>query len=151
MSLFSPISGDSANSALTSFAGVFGSGSAGIFAGSSGPIPSNLLVTLNTGLIGQPTLGGQTVTAVGPMIDTGSAALAEAGTGLGQAIQFTGAANVSPSAENADLIADSESAGPKPDANDPGVVAASLAMLAQKDPVAKTLARMSKCSARQSG
>ena len=107
----------------------------------SGPIPSNLLVTLNTGLIGQPTLGGQTVTAVGPMIDTGSAALAEAGTGLGQAIQFTGAANVSPSAENADLIADSESAGPKPDANDPGVVAASLAMLAQKDPVARSALR----------
>ena len=51
------------------------SGSPSNFAAAMGPVPATLLVTLNTGLIGQPTLGSQSVAAVGPSVAVGSTAL----------------------------------------------------------------------------
>lgn len=64
------------------------SGSASNFAGAMGPVPATLLVTLNSGLIGQPTLGSQSVAAVGPSVAAGSTALTDSGNSLLSGIQY---------------------------------------------------------------
>jgi hypothetical protein len=138
LSLFSQTPGDSGNSSLASFLAVPVSGVEGIFAGSSGPIPASLLVTLNTGLIGQPALGGQTVAAVGPTVETGSTALADNGTGLGEAIQFGRALDSSRRLGVDDRLAEAELAALKPVPSDPAVVAATLGALARLDPEASS-------------
>ena len=135
LSLFSQTSG-SGNSSLASFLTVPGATVDGIFGGSIGPIPASLMVTLNTGLIGQPTLGGQTVATVGPTVETGSTALADNGTGLGEAIQFVRALDSSRWLAGDDRLTDAEPAAPKAVPNDPAVAAASLGALARLDPEA---------------
>jgi len=56
--------------------------SASVTDGQSGPIPSNLLVTLNTGLMGQPDSTASAIASVGPAVDGASVALADSGRGL---------------------------------------------------------------------
>ena len=75
-------SGASTNAAFST------SGSASNFAASMGPIPTTLMVTLNTGLIGPPVLSSQSLPAVGPMVDGGSTALANSGNSLDPSISY---------------------------------------------------------------
>ncbi len=135
LSMFSTTPGGPGASSLAGLSALAGSGSGGVFAGSSGPIPATLLVTLNTGLIGQPTLDGQTVAAVGPTVATGSTALAVSGTGLGEGLQFGRSSGASRWPGDDDQLADNEPAAPKPVPHDPAVVAASLGALARLDPL----------------
>lgn len=78
---------NSANSAGTN-AAFSTSVSASNFAGSMGPIPSTLMVTLNTGLIGQPVLSSQSLPAIGPIVDGGSTALANSANSLDPSISY---------------------------------------------------------------
>ena len=54
------------------------------FGGSLGPMPSSLLLTLNTGLTGQPSWDGQASSGAGPVAESG--AIAQAGGASGQAL-----------------------------------------------------------------
>ncbi|MGO9467836.1 MAG: hypothetical protein ACLQIB_49220 [Isosphaeraceae bacterium] len=61
---------------------------ADVTAGSSGPIPSNLLFTLNTSLMGQPGSTGSEIASVGPSVDGTSVALADGASGLIPGIHY---------------------------------------------------------------
>ena len=73
---------------FSSFHGIAENSATDVLAGSSGPIPTNLLVTLNTGLIGQPSLQNQSVAPVGPTVEAGSMAFAGNTTGLPPGIRY---------------------------------------------------------------
>jgi hypothetical protein len=82
LSLFSStspdsITGPSANPSISQVLEL-----AGNSGGSLGPVPSSLLVTLNTGLIGQPAVGSQNLAVIGPNVPVGSTAMANNGNGL---------------------------------------------------------------------
>jgi Bacterial pre-peptidase C-terminal domain len=65
------------------------------FAASMGPIPSTLMVTLNTGLIGPPALSSQNLPVVGPTVDGGSMALANSGNSLGPGFDYASTLDLS--------------------------------------------------------
>jgi hypothetical protein len=85
------LSSTPSNQGTNSFAsiqGISGASATSVFPGSMGPIPNSLLVTLNTSLIGQPTLQSQNVSPVGPAVEMGSMALAGNTTGLPLGIRY---------------------------------------------------------------
>jgi hypothetical protein len=96
--LFSPssvssggnVAGNSAGSSDTA-TGLFTSASVSDSAGAMGPIPSTLMITLNTGLIGPPTVPSQSLPAVGPMVEGGSAALASSGNSFDLGVGYASA------------------------------------------------------------
>jgi hypothetical protein len=61
---------------------------ASVASGTSGPIPSNLLITLNTGLMGQPGSMAPAMASVGPAVNENSVALADGATGLIPGIRY---------------------------------------------------------------
>jgi hypothetical protein len=73
--------------------------SANTITGTASPMPTGLLVTVNTGVIGLPAPGAPDVAAVGPTAPGGSIALAYAGSGLPPGIR-------SPSADSAEPVGD---------------------------------------------
>ncbi len=83
-----PSGGSNSASGAGTNAAFSNSGSATNFAGSMGTIPTTLMVTLNTGLIGPPVLSSQSLPAVGPMVDGGSTALANSGNSLDPSISY---------------------------------------------------------------
>ena len=105
--LFSPSSvssggngaGNSAGSSDTA-TGLFTSASVSDFAGSMGPIPSTLMITLNTGLIGTPVVPSQSLPTVGPMVEGGSVALASSGNNLDLGVGYASALDWSEWLEN---------------------------------------------------
>ena len=124
--------GSGSNSAGSSVSIVSFSGSAPAanFAGSLGPIPNSLMVTLNTGLIGTPTVAGQSAGAVGPMVDGGSTAVANSGNGLDPAVRYESAIDWNDWLEDAAPPAELAGAGPQPALADSAVVMASVGNLA---------------------
>jgi len=86
--LFSPAPADPDGNAIASFQAISGPAGTSVFSGSSGPLPATLFVTLNTGLMGQPTPGGQNVAPVGPTVEAGSIAVADSTTGLQPGIRY---------------------------------------------------------------
>jgi Bacterial pre-peptidase C-terminal domain len=122
-------SGSNSAGSSGSIAAFSASAQAANFAGSMGPIPNSLVVTLNTGLIGTPALASQSPGAVGPMVDGGSTALANSGNGLDPAIRYESAL--------ADWLADEaplaelKGAGPQPAVADSAVITASVGDLAR--------------------
>ena len=61
---------------------------AAVTASSRGPIPPNLLFTLNTSLMGQPGSTGSDIASVGPSVDGASVALADSASGLIPGIRY---------------------------------------------------------------
>jgi hypothetical protein len=133
LSLFSAVPADSAiggdSSAAASVNNIpafAAAGSGGIFAGSMGPIPNSLLVTSNTGLIGQPTLMNQSVAAVGPTVEAGSTAVANSGNGFDPGITYWSTLDVSEWLGNEAQLAELKKAGQQPAPADAAVAAASV-------------------------
>jgi hypothetical protein len=62
--------------------------SGGSFPGPAGPIPSNLLVTLDTGLMGLPPNAPSSIAPVGPAVVLDSVALADSASGLLPGIRY---------------------------------------------------------------
>jgi len=85
---------------------------ANLTAGPSGPIPSNLLITLNTSLMGQPGLTGSDIASVGPSVDGTSVALADSTRGLIPGIRYASMFETG-SREDAGAPADGNRAGAK--------------------------------------
>ena len=140
LSLFSAPAGDSGGSGDLNSAGstggiaaLFGAGSGANFAGSMGPIPSTLVVTLNTGLIGAPVLASQNVLVVGPLVDGGTSALASSGNSLDPGARYESALNWSDWLGNGPLAGELKPAGSQPVQADPAVVTASLGNSARLD------------------
>ncbi len=88
LGFLSPTPSDAGSNSVPGFPGMAGANTLTNFAGSIGPVPTNLLVTLDTSLIGQPTLQSQNVTPVGPSVETGSTAFAGNTTGLIPGIRY---------------------------------------------------------------
>ena len=117
--LLSPVPSDPDGNAIASSQAISGAAATNVFFGSSGPLPASLFVTLNTGLMGQPTAGGQNVAPVGPAVETGSIAVADSTTGLPPGIRYE-----SMSTSGADPADQQAEATPTPDgtvANDPTI------------------------------
>ncbi len=110
-----------------------GAASGGIFSGSMGPIPNTLLVTSNTGLIGQPTLTSQSVGAVGPTVETGSNAVANSGNGLDSEISYGTTLDWNAWLGNGEQLADRKEAAPQPVPADAAVVLASMNEAGRRD------------------
>ena len=91
-----------------------------------GPIPNSLLVTSNTGLLGQPTLMNQSVAAVGPTVEAGSTALANSGNGFDLGITYWSTLDVSEWLGNEAQLAELKKAGQQPAPADAAVVTASM-------------------------
>jgi hypothetical protein len=141
VSLFSGNSDDSGGSSGSSSTvssasiGTFStSASAANFAGSMGPIPNSLVVTLNTGLIGTPALSSPSAGAVGPMVDGGSTALANSGNGLDPAIRYESAIEWDDWLADGVALAERQQAVPQPVLTDSAVVTASLGNVARFEP-----------------
>ena len=76
LSLLSPAVTDSAPASAPDFQGPALLPAASVGAGPSGPVPSNLLITLNTSLLGQPGYTASALASVGPSVEGSSVALA---------------------------------------------------------------------------
>jgi hypothetical protein len=87
---------------------------ASLTSGPSGPIPSNLLVTMNTSLMGQPDSTAVAIAAVGPGVEGASVALADGVRGLLPSIRYV-------STDQADSGGDIDA--PRQPADAPGAVA----------------------------
>jgi hypothetical protein len=135
---FSPSpSGDSGNSdaaSVPSLQTIFASGPTSGLAGSIGPVPVSLLVTLNTGLIGQPTIGSQSLAAVGPSVPTGSTAVADSGNSLISSFQYGSTIDWSQWLVEEEKPADVVIADQKPNSTDVTVVQASADVPARSEP-----------------
>jgi len=88
LSLLSPSVTDPNASQAPSFQGPVTFQVANVTAGPSGPIPSNLLITLNTSLMGQPGSTASDIASVGPSVDGTSVALADSASGLVPGIRY---------------------------------------------------------------
>jgi hypothetical protein len=84
----------------TGFLSIPPSGTGAVFDSTSGPVPSSLLVTLNTALAGQPSWNAQAAAAAGLLADMGNSG--QSGGGAGQAL--TG--GIRPSSESANEASD---------------------------------------------
>ena len=128
LSFSSPPSGDPGNSSAASVSSLqtsFAAGPIGVSAGSIGPVPVSLLVTLNTGLIGQPTIGSQSLAAVGPSVPAGSLAVADSGNSLVSPYVLGSAINWSEWLADDVKLVDEGLVGQKPISADASVVRAS--------------------------
>ncbi|MFI5455036.1 MAG: DVUA0089 family protein [Isosphaerales bacterium] len=119
--LFSPTPSDPTGNSIASFQATSGSAAVSVFPGSSGPLPASLFVTLNTGLIGQPTPAGQNVTPVGPTVDEGSIAVADSTTGLQPGLRYESMSAPGPGQGNSDQSGEVKPAGAGPVANDQAI------------------------------
>jgi len=119
--LFSPTPSDPAGNSIASFQATSGSATVSVFAGSSGPLPASLFVTLNTGLIGQPTPAGQNVTPVGPTVDEGSIAVADSTTGLQPGLRYESMSASGPGPGDSDQSGQAKPAGAGTVANDQAI------------------------------
>ena len=133
--------GDSGSGASVNLAGVQAiatalSGSASNFAGSMGPVPATLVVTLNTGLIGQPTVGSQSVAAVGPSVAAGSTALTDSGNSLLSGIGYGSSIDWSEWLGDAENLAGALPGGPKAPPQDLAVARASTGARVNIEPEA---------------
>ncbi len=88
LGLLSPTVADPNPVPAPSFQGPVTFQAANVTAGPSGPIPSNLLFTLNTSLMGQPSLTGLNIASVGPSVDGTSVVLADSASGLIPGIRY---------------------------------------------------------------
>jgi Bacterial pre-peptidase C-terminal domain len=139
LSLVSSPSADSGNNSaasVSSFQTSLASGPGSVPAGSLGPVPASLLVTLNTGLIGQPTLGSQNLAVVGPSVPTGSTALANNGNSLISEFQFGSTIDWSQWLMDEESLPDAELAGQKLIPTDAVVVRAKAVVSVRSDPLA---------------
>ena len=137
LSLFSSPSADSGSSSAASVPSlqtIFASGPTIVFAGPAGPVPTSLLVTLNTGLIGQPTLGSQSLAAVGPSVPIGSTAVADSGNSLISSFQYGSTIDWSQWLANGEKPTDVVVADQNPDLTDATVVRASADVPARLGP-----------------
>jgi hypothetical protein len=75
-------------------------------------------VTLNTGLIGQPTPGGQNVAPVGPTVETGAIAIADNTTGLQAGIRYGSMFASTPEPGDGAQLAEAVATDREPAAND---------------------------------
>jgi hypothetical protein len=91
LGFLSPTPSDPGTNSSAGFQGIAAVSATATFAGSSGPIPTSLLVTMSTGLIGQPTAENQSVAPVGPAVQTGSVSFAGNSPGLLPGIRYSSA------------------------------------------------------------
>ncbi len=129
-------SGDFGNVANLQAIASAATGSASNFAGSMGPVPATLLVTLNSGLIGQPTVGSQNVAAVGPSVAAGSTALTDTGNSLLSGIQYGSTIDWSEWLGDAENLAGAPPGGPKAPPQDIAVARASSGARTHLEPEA---------------
>jgi Bacterial pre-peptidase C-terminal domain len=97
---FMPPPPSTSASTETGFLSIPPSGTGAVFDSSSGPVPSSLLVTLNTAPAGLPSWNGQAAAAAGLLAELGNGG--ESGGGAGQAL----IAGIRPSSESADEASD---------------------------------------------
>jgi hypothetical protein len=90
-------------------------------AGSIGPISGGMFVTLNTGLMGQPTLESQSLAVIGPAVEAGSTALADSGNN-NVSNWYGSAINWSAWVAHEDNLVEVEAANEQAVLNDMGVV-----------------------------
>ena len=108
------------SSALAGSAALAGPGATlGGFA--SGPIPSSLLATQTTSLMGVPTMATETIAVIGPTVESGSIAIADAASGLLPGIRYRSAPEL---AELDATLAAADQTPPQPPLLDPRVVPA---------------------------
>jgi hypothetical protein len=88
LGFLSPTPSDTGANSSASFPGAALATVTSNFAGSSGPVPTNLLVTSNTSLFGTPTSQNQYVAPVGPAVEIGSSSIAGNSTGLLPGIRY---------------------------------------------------------------
>ena len=93
-------------------------------------------MTLNTGLIGQPTFGSQNLTAVGPVVSTGSTALASNGNSIISEFQYGSTNDWSQWLADEENLVDAEAAGHKPAPTESVVVQTSTDVPARLEPLA---------------
>jgi len=137
--LFSPTPSDPEGSSIASFQAIAGSGAGSASAGSSGPITASLFVSLNTGLIGQPTPMGQSVAPVGPTVETGSIAVADSTTGLQPGIRYESMSVSGPTPGDGVRLGQAEPTGVGTVADDPAIrLAAGGALQHHRDPEANS-------------
>jgi len=137
--LFSPTPSDPQGSSIASFQAIDAVAAANASAGSSGPITASLFVTMNTGLIGQPTLGGQNVAPVGPAVEAGSIAVADSTTGLQPGILYESVSASGPMPGGGDQLGQAEPTRMGTVANDQAIrLAAGEAEQRRLDPEASS-------------
>jgi hypothetical protein len=134
--LFSPVPSnpESEQDAAASLQGIAGASTLGFSGGPSGPLPTSLFVTANTGLLGlQPSIG-QTVAPVGPMVDTGSIAVADSSKGLQPGIRYESVSTSDLGPGNGDPPGEVVLSGGQPTANDEAIRLAAAGTELRLDP-----------------
>jgi len=117
LSLMSPPSADPNPSPAPSLQGPLTLPLANVTYGAIGPIPSNLLITQGSSLLGQPESTASALASVGPSADNESVALADRGNGLFPGIRYV---SMYPSDASGDSGAVAE-VGPIGRSDEPGV------------------------------
>jgi hypothetical protein len=136
LALYSPEGSTSAPTAGAAIGAVAASALAGSSPAQSGPIPGTLLVTLSSGLVGQPGAEALAVGPVGPAVETASVSLAEGGSGLIPGIRYT--STLSSDAEIGAALAENMLATSQAQATAGAGGAAPVSELARLDPDAQS-------------
>jgi hypothetical protein len=139
LSLFSSPSADSGNTPTVSvpnFQPSLAAGLTSVLVESIGPMPANLLVTLNTGLIGQPSSASQNFAVVGPVVPTALTALASNGNSVTSDFQYGSTIDCSQWLADQENLADTEPAGQMLSLTDAIAVQASAVTSTQLEPLA---------------
>jgi hypothetical protein len=76
--------------------------------GQSGPLPTGLIVTFNTSLIGLPEPAAQNIAPIGPTVATGSVALADSSTGLHPGMPYASLPTSGQELGNGELATDTQ-------------------------------------------
>jgi hypothetical protein len=138
LSLLAPSVADPDPSPAPSFQGSVTFQVANVPAGPSGPIPSNLLFTLDTSLMGQPGSTASAIASVGPSVDDTSVALADSASGLIPGIRY-GSTFQTGSSGDIDALADINRAGPKDRSGDQAIGASAAPADNRLDPDATSI------------